>query len=197
MTLRISGKHIEISDAYRTHVEGRVGAVVDKYFDGGFSGRVVLERDGTGYRVDCVLHLDSGLDLQAEGRGHEIYPTFEQAADRIEKQMRRYKRRLKEHHHDSRVVPDDDANYVVLAATPEADEELAFDYSPMVIAEETKSLRTLSVSGAVMAMDLSDAQVVVFRHAGHGGVNVVYRRRDGNIGWIDPALTGKGDSVNP
>ncbi len=197
MSLRISGKHIEISDAYRTHVESRVGAIVGKYFDGGFSGRVVLERDGGGYRVDCALHLDSGLDLQAEGRGHEIYPTFEQAAERIEKQMRRYKRRLKEHHHDSRVVPDEDASYTVLAATPEADEELASDYSPMVIAEETKSLRTLSVSGAVMAMDLSDAAVVVFRHAGHGGVNVVYRRRDGNIGWIDPAAAGKGDSVAP
>jgi len=111
--------------------------------------------------------------------------------------MRRYKRRLKEHHHESRVTPAEDASYVVLAATPEADEELAPDYSPMVIAEETKSLRTLSVSGAVMAMDLADAPVVVFRHAGHGGVNIVYRRRDGNIGWIDPAAAGKGDSVSP
>ena len=195
MSLRISGKHIDISDAYRTHVESRVSATVGKYFDGGYSGRVVLERDGAGYRVDCAFHLDSGIDLQAEGRGHEIYPTFEQAAERVEKQLRRYKRRLKDHHHDNRNGGSDDASYVVLAATPDEDEEIAQDYNPMVIAEETKALRTLSVSGAVMAMDLSDAPVVVFRHAGHGGVNVVYRRRDGNIGWIDPASAGKGDSV--
>lgn len=198
MSLRISGKHIEIGEAYRARVEDRVSAVVGKYFDGGYSGRVVLERDGSGYRVDCALHLDSGVDLKAEGRGHDVYPTFDQAAERIEKQLRRYNRRLKEHHHESRAAASaEDASYTVLAATPEDDAELAADYSPMVIAEETALLRTLSVSGAVMAMDLADAPVIVFRHAGHGGVNVVYRRRDGNIGWIDPAHAGKGDSVSP
>ncbi|HEV7286736.1 MAG TPA: ribosome-associated translation inhibitor RaiA, partial [Kaistia sp.] len=117
MSLRISGKNIEISDAYRTHVEGRVGDAIGKYFAGGFSGRVVLERDGTGYRVDCALHLDSGADLHAEGRGHEIYPTFDQAAERIEKQLRRYKRKLKDHHPRNGAA-DIDANYTVLAATP-------------------------------------------------------------------------------
>jgi len=194
MSLRISGKNIEISDAYRTHVEGRVRDAIGKYFAGGFSGRVVLDRDGTGYRVDCALHLDSGADLHAEGRGHEIYPTFDQAAERIEKQLRRYNRKLKDHHPRNGAA-DIEANYTVLAATPDEDEELAADYKPMVIAEETKALKTMSVSGAVMAMDLAESQVVVFRHAGHGGVNIVYRRRDGNIGWIDPAQAGKGDSV--
>lgn len=194
MSLRISGKNIEISDAYRAHVEGRISDAIGKYFAGGYSGRVVLDRDGTGYRVDCALHLDSGADLHAEGRGHEIYPTFDQAAERIEKQLRRYKRKLKDHHPRNGGA-DIEANYTVLAATPEEDEELAADYKPMVIAEETKALKTMSVSGAVMAMDLAESQVVVFRHAGHGGVNIVYRRRDGNIGWIDPAQAGKGDSV--
>jgi ribosomal subunit interface protein len=194
MSLRISGKNIEISDAYRTHAESRIGSTLAKYFDGGFSGRVVLERDGAGYRVDCALHLDSGVDLKSEGRGHDIYPTFDQAADRIDKQLRRYKRRLKDHHHEPRNGAD--ASYVVLAATPEADEEIALDYAPMVIAEESTRLKTLSVSGAVMAMDLTNASVIVFRHAAHGGVNVVYRRQDGNIGWIDPASAGKGDSVD-
>jgi ribosomal subunit interface protein len=196
MSLRISGKNIEISDAYRTRVEGRLGDAIGKYFDGGFSGRVVLERDGAGYRVDCALHLDSGADLHAEGRDHDIYPSFEQAAERIEKQLRRYKRRLKDHrYYEQRNGAALESNYTVLAATPDEDEELAADYKPMVIAEETKALRTMSVSGAVMAMDMADTSVVVFRHAGHGGVNVVYRRRDGNIGWIDPAQAGKGDSV--
>jgi len=196
MSLRISGKNIEIGEAFRTHVEERIGAMLAKYFDAGFSGRVVLERDGAGYRVDCALHLDSGVDLKSEGRGHDIYPTFEQAAERIDKQLRRYKRRLKDHHHDQKTTANGlEASYVVLAATPEVEEEIASDYSPMVIAEQSTRLKTLSVSGAVMAMDLTDAPFVVFLHAGHGGVNVVYRRRDGNIGWIDPASAGKGDSV--
>lgn len=197
MSLRISGKNIEIGDAFRSHVEERVGATLSKYFDGGFSGRVVLERDGAGYRVDCALHLDSGVDLKSEGHGHDIYPTFEQAAERIDKQLRRYKRRLKDHHAEGRNgAAADEASYVVLAATPDAEEEIAPDYSPVVIAEQSTRLRTLSVSGAVMAMDLTNAPVLVFRHAGHGGVNVVYRRQDGNIGWIDPATAGKGDSVD-
>ncbi|MCX5513655.1 ribosome-associated translation inhibitor RaiA [Kaistia algarum] len=194
MSLRISGKNIEIGDAYRVHVESRIGATLAKYFDGGFSGRVVLERDGAGYRVDCALHLDSGVDLKSEGRGHDIYPTFDQAAERIDKQLRRYKRRLKDHHHEQKNGAD--ASYVVLAATPEDDEEIELDYAPVVIAEESTRLKTLSVSSAVMAMDLTDAPVIVFRHAAHGGVNVVYRRQDGNIGWIDPASAGKGDSVD-
>lgn len=199
MSLRISGKNIEISEAYRAHVESRIGATLGKYFDGGFSGRVVLERDGAGYRVDCALHLDSGVDLNAEGRGHEIYPTFEQAAERLDKQLRRYKRRLKDHRHEARTngaAAEAEMSHVVLAATPDADEEIPSDYAPMVIAEESKRLKTLSVSGAVMAMDLANTPVIVFRHAGHGGVNIVYRREDGNIGWIDPAPAGKGDSVD-
>lgn len=196
MSLRISGKNIEIGEAFRAHVEERIRATLSKYFDGGFSGRVVLERDGAGYRVDSSLHLDSGVDLKAEGFGHDIYPTFEQAAERIDKQLRRYKRRLKDHHHEGRSAGNAaEASYVVLA-TPDAEEEVAPDYSPVVIAEQSTRLRTLSVSGAVMAMDLTNAPVVVFRHAGHGGVNVVYRRQDGNIGWIDPATAGKGDSVD-
>ena len=196
MSLRISGKNIEIGDAFRVHVNERFGALLSKYFDGGFSGRVVLERDGAGYRVDCQLHLDSGVDLKSEGNGHEIYPTFEQAAERIDKQLRRYKRRLKDHHQESRSGGATDASYVVLAATPELEEEIASDYNPVVIAEQSTRLRTLSVSGAVMAMDLANAPVLVFRHAAHGGVNVVYRRQDGNIGWIDPSSAGRGDSVD-
>ena len=139
------------------------------------------------------------VDLNAEGRGHEIYPTFEQAAERLDKQLRRYKRRLKDHRHEARVngaAAEAEMSHVVLAATPDADEEIPSDYAPIVIAEESKRLKTLSVSGAVMAMDLGNTPVIVFRHAGHGGVNIVYRREDGNIGWIDPASAGKGDSVD-
>ena len=127
MSLRISGKNIEISDAYRTHVEDADRRRLSRNISTeAFLAVSCWSETARGYRVDCALHLDSGVDLQAEGRGHEIYPTFEQAAERIDKQLRRYKRRLKDHHHEaSRIVPDADANYVVLAATPESDEEIA------------------------------------------------------------------------
>ncbi|MBB5754055.1 ribosome hibernation-promoting factor, HPF/YfiA family [Prosthecomicrobium pneumaticum] len=197
MTLRISGKNIEIGSAFRSHAEGRIGDAVSKYFDGGFNGHLTLEPDGSGYRVDCTVHLDTGVTLQAEGSGHDVYRTFDVAAERIEKRLRRYKRRLRDHHHGlngAAAGPDLDAASYVLAA-PDDETEIGADYHPVVIAESTTQLRTLSVSGAVIAMDLADAPVLVFRHAGHGGVNVVYRRADGNIGWIDPALVGKGDSV--
>jgi len=195
MTLRISGKNIEIGEAFRSHAEGRVQDAVSKYFDGGFNGHVTLEPDGSGYRVDCTIHLDTGITLRGEGAGHDVYRTFDAAADRIEKRLRRYKRRLRDYHHGGNGVDTAlDATSYVLAA-PDDETEVDADYHPVVIAESTTQLRTMSVSGAVVAMDLTDTPVLVFRHAGHGGVNVVYRRADGNIGWIDPSLGGKGDSV--
>lgn len=185
MSLRISGKNLDVGEAFREHATTRIGEAVAKYFDGGYSGHVTLEREGSGFRVDCTLHLDTGITLQAEGRAHEAHPSFDRAAERIEKRLRRYKGRLKEKH-ARREEPTPAASYVL--AAPDAEAEVAADYAPTVIAEETTSLETMTVSAAVVAMDLSDAPVVVFRHAGHGGVNVVYRRSDGHIGWIDPSL---------
>jgi len=99
MGLRISGKSVDIGDAFRAHVETRVGEAVAKYFDGGFSGHVTVEREGSGFATDCAIHLDTGIVLQAEGRAQEVRESFDVAAERIEKRLRRYKRRLKEHHH--------------------------------------------------------------------------------------------------
>jgi ribosomal subunit interface protein len=190
MSLRISGKNLDIGDAFRTNVESRIGEILGKYFEGGFGGHVTLEREGGAFRTECALHLDSGADIQAEGRGKDAYVAFDQAAERIEKRLRRYKRRLKEHHHDKNAPPEPAAAYVL--AAPGDDDDMAADDAPVIIAEETTQLRTMTVSGAVMAMDLADQPMVVFRHAGHGGINVVYRRSDGHIGWIDPALKSKG-----
>lgn len=187
MSLRISGKNIDVGDAFRSHVEMRLGEALAKYFDGGFAGHVVLEREGSGFRCECNLHLDSGIDLQAEGQAQEAHASFDRAAERIEKRLRRYKRRLKEHHGGRRSEAVPAASYVI--AAPDEDVEVAPDYSPTIIAEGTTDLRTLTVGGAVMAMDLGGLPVLVFRHAAHGGINVVYRRSDGHIGWIDPALT--------
>ena len=191
MSLRISGKNLDVGDTFRGHVQSRIGDAVAKYFDGGFTGHVTLEREGSGFRSDCAIHLDTGIVLQAEGRAHDAHMSFDRAAERIEKRLRRYKRRLKEHHPQRRGETMPATSYII--AAPDEEAEIDLDYNPTIIAEEPTGLETMTVSAAVMAMDLADVPVVVFRHAGHGGVNVVYRRTDGHIGWIDPALKTKGE----
>jgi ribosomal subunit interface protein len=185
MSLRVSGKNINIGEALRTHVADRLHAATAKYFDGGVSGHVTLSPEGSGFRADVSLHLTSGIILQADGRAQEPYASFDQAADRIEKRLRRYKSRIKQHHggvHDSS-ENERAASYVLQA--PDQDEEPPTEFSAAVIAESTTELRRLSVSAAVLDLDLTGAPVVVFRHANTGRVNVVYRRSDDNIGWID------------
>ncbi len=192
MALRISGKNLDIGDAYRAHVNERLGAALAKYFDGGFTGHVVLEREGPWFRTDCTLHLDTGIALQATGRAQEAHQSLDIAADRIEKRLRRYHRRLKDHRPANRAEMEPAASYVI--ASLDEEEDVAADYAPTIIAEETTHLETMTVAMAVMAMDLSDLPLVIFRNAGHGGINVVYRRTDGNIGWVDPSLDQKSDS---
>jgi ribosomal subunit interface protein len=191
MALRISGKNLDVGDAYRTHVEERLGDALRKYFDGGFTGHVVLEREGSWFRTDCTLHLDTGIALQATGRAQEAHPSLDIAADRIEKRLRRYHRRLKDHRPPNRAETESATSYVI--ATLDELEDVAADYAPTIIAEETTHLETMTVGKAVMGMDLSDLPLVIFRNAGHGGINVVYRRSDGHIGWIDPTLDQKSD----
>ncbi len=188
MTLRVSGKNLDVGESLRQHVLSKVEGMVTRYFNGTVSGHVVIAREGSGYRSDCTLMLSSGVSLHADGRAHEPYPCFEHAANKIEARLRRYKKRLK-----GRVAPEAAGpaesrvtvtNYVVEAPTDE--EEPAGGFNPVVVAEGTEMLKTLSVASAVAELDLSGAPVVVFAHAGSGRVNIVYRRRDGAIGWIDP-----------
>jgi ribosomal subunit interface protein len=194
MSLQISGKNIDIGSALRSHVEARIGDALEKYFDGGFTGHVTVEREGPGFKTDCMLRLDTGMALQAHGQSQDVYQSFDIAAAHIEKRLRRYKRRLKEHHTDKHPAPEEAASYII--AAPDEDEEVAADYSPTIIAEETTNLATMTVGSAVMAMDLANAPVFVFRNAAHGGVNVVYRRPDGHIGWVDPNLNTSGPGAN-
>lgn len=184
MTLRVSGKNLDIGEALRRHVVEKVEATVARYFGGSVGGHVVMTREGSGYRSDCTLHLSSGISLHAESHGHEPYLCFDQAADKIEKRLRRYKARLKDHAGVPGVGRGQIANYVV--EPPQEEEEPAGGFNPVVVAEGTDELKSLSVAFAVAELDLSGAPVVVFQHAGSGRVNVVYRRRDGAIGWLDP-----------
>jgi ribosomal subunit interface protein len=186
MSLRISGKHMEIGDAFRARIEGRIGEAVDKYFDGGFAGHVTVEKSGSRFAADCMVHLDTGMLLQAAGQAQDPQLAFEAAADRIEKRLRRYKRRLKSHNQGGSAEDGLDLDYRIVAALPEEhDEEVPEDYAPAVVAESTLTLKTMTVASAVVELDTKDSPVFIFRNAGNEHVNVVYRRPDGNIGWID------------
>jgi ribosomal subunit interface protein len=187
MTLRVSGKNMDVGDALRTRAEGHFDGVVKKYFDGGYTGHLTLEPEGSGFNALCMVHLDSGAVLQASAYGGDAISAYEILTETIEKRLRRYNRKLKSHRRPGGSDDDLAAQSYILASSEDED-ELAEDYSPPVIAETTKNLRQMSVEEAVMELDLTQADVVMFRHAGHGGLNVVYRRADGNIGWIDPAL---------
>ena len=192
MPFRVSGKNIDIGEALRSRVNQRIAEATAKYFDGGYSGHVTIGKDGFGFRTECVIHLDSGIVLEAEAIAGDAYSSADQAAERIEKRLRRYKSRLRDHQTARGDGPPIDQSavvaalsYVIAAPEHDTDEEIT-EFNPVIIAESTTTLKRLSVSDAVMQLDMTGTTVVVFRHAGHGRVNLVYRRADGHIGWIDP-----------
>jgi len=190
MTLRISGKSISVGDALRSRVSERTDEVLRKYFDGNYSGHITLSKDGFGFRTDCALHLDSGLTLEADSNATDAYASADQALLMIEKRLRRYKSRLKDRsarktYAANAALADIDAPSYVIEAPAEGDEEVTA-YSPVIIAEATTSLKRLSVSEAVMELDLTGAACIVFQHGSSGRVNIIYRRTDGNVGWVDP-----------
>jgi ribosomal subunit interface protein len=200
MPLRVSGKNIKIGEALRGRINARLMEAMAKYFDGGFSGHVTIGRDGYGFRTECVVHLDSGIVLEAEALAADAYASADQAALRIETRLRRYKRRRKDRQgtrDDGRALDpnaqqrDRFAAASPAVAIPASDDQESAQSNPAIIAESITALRRLSVSEAVMQLDVSGAPVLVFRHAGHGRVNLVYRRADGHIGWIDPPTVEK------
>ena len=180
---------MDIGDAFRTRIEGRIGEAVDKYFDGGFSGHVTVVKSGSRFSADCMIRLDTGTSLQAAGEAQEPTAAFDAAAERFEKRLRRYKRRLKSHSPGAGNGAATDIAYTVMAPLAEDEEDLPDDYAPAIVAESSMTLKTLSVASAVIELDTSDNPVFVFRNAGNDQINIVYRRPDGNIGWIDPSTT--------
>ncbi|MBO6900346.1 MAG: ribosome-associated translation inhibitor RaiA [Rhizobiaceae bacterium] len=186
MNLRISGKHMDVGEAFRSRIEDRIDDAVNKYFDGGYSGHVTVEKAGSRFSADCLVRLDTGIVLQATGQAQEPQSAFDAAAERVEKRLRRYKRRLKSHSGASKDAAESiDLAYRVIAPVADEDDEVPEDYAPAVIAEQTVELRTMSVAEAAIELDTKDNPVYIFRNAGNRHVSIVYRRPDGNIGWID------------
>ncbi len=202
MTLRISGKSISIGEALRDRVSGRTEEVLRKYFDGNYSGHITLSKDGFGFRTDCALHLDSGITLEADSNATDAYTSADQALLMMEKRLRRYKSRLKDRSARKAYAasaalaeigaPTLDAPSYVIEAPAHDGEDDVDSYNAVIIAEATTSLKRLSVSEAVMELDLTGATCMVFQHGSSGRVNIIYRRADGNVGWIDPPTVNGG-----
>lgn len=186
MSLRIAGKHMDIGETLRARIEDRIGELVEKYFGGGFSGHVTMLKAGSRFSSDCMVHLNSGMTLQATGESHDPTVAFETAADRLETRLRRYKRRLKAHPTGGNDAVD--VSYTVMAPLADDEEEVGEDFSPAIVAESSVALKTMSVASAVIELDTKESPVFVFRNSGSREINIVYRRADGNIGWIDPSL---------
>jgi ribosomal subunit interface protein len=189
MRYQISGKQIDIGDALQTHVQAEIDAIIAKHPFRPTDALVVFSKNGSEYACEAVVHLSTGLTVQAKGRAHEIYAACDSAVEKMEKQLRRYKRRLKDHHKErSSPVDMADASTYVLAGSDSQDDENEPDsLQPIIIAEMQTKIPSLSVGEAVMQMELAGAPVLVFRNEKQDtGLNIVYRREDGNIGWIDP-----------
>ncbi|MAQ36384.1 ribosomal subunit interface protein [Thioclava sediminum] len=187
MRYQITGKQIDVGEALQSHVKSELGEVAEKYMQRPTDAQITFSRDAHEFICEATVHLSTGLTASAKGHATEIYAAFDAAREKMDKQLRRHKRRLKDHHRDrAEPVEFEAAGLYVLASEEDDDTGETHEGAPMIVAEMETKVPTLSVGEAVMQMELSDASLLVFRNEKHGGVNVVHRREDGNVGWIDP-----------
>ncbi len=194
MQIQITGKQIELGDSLRSRIETGLEATVTKYFDRPTAGNVVVSKDRYEISVDCSVNLPSGIVLQARGTAAEPYAALETALDKMEKRVRRYKRRLKDHHKTGRSpLPSEIMPTRILQSMDEESDPLKTEGEggdqPLIIAETAEKVLTLSVAEAVMQLELGETSVVFFKNSSHDRFNLVYRRSDGHIGWVDPTLS--------
>ncbi|WP_294138175.1 ribosome-associated translation inhibitor RaiA [Sphingobium sp.] len=199
MDIRVSGHQVDTGDALKQHVADRMEAMAEKYFSRTISAHVTFRPAPHGaFHCDIVCHVMTGLILKGAGEAQEAHPSFDQAADRIEKQLRRYMRRLKDRHSQATAaeaqrvssfsVDDiDGAGYTIFASPVDEHEEVIED-SPLIVAETRVDIPEASVSDAVMMLDLRNTNALLFVNAGTAAYNMVYRRHDGTIGWVEPRL---------
>jgi ribosomal subunit interface protein len=183
MDITVKGKQMDVGDALRTHTEDTLIEAVTKYFDRAMDANVVFSKVSNGFHADITVHAGRGVNVHGQGEAAEAYPALDTALDRISKQLRRYHRKLVNHHANGNEETQA-GQYSILAAHDE--DEIAAEAHPAIVAEMAHNISTLSVSEAVMRLDLGNLPVVMFKNGSHGGLNVVYRREDGNVGWIDP-----------
>ncbi|MFT4090130.1 MAG: ribosome-associated translation inhibitor RaiA [Asticcacaulis sp.] len=198
MQIQVSGKQVEVGNALKERIEEELTQRIDKYFErGGANADVTLSKEGHLFRIDCWVRLASGQTLVAHNFGGDAHSALDAVLTRMETRIRRYKRRLKSHYPTNAPQKQEMVPLTVIQGADFEDEVEDIDDGmdhdsppqPMIIAETEAPIRTLSVSQAVAELDLSNYPVIMFRNAAHGGLSVIYRRPDGNIGWIDPERT--------
>lgn len=198
MQLSVNGKQLDIGASLRQHIEREVPAVVEKYFANPTDADVTVSKEGATFRTDISVHVGKGIMVQGHALSGDPYASFDQAAEHMAKRLRRYKRRLRDHHRERSLKEEAlQAAQYVLAPEEEPDapvQEHDEPDQPVIIAEMETRIETLSVGEAVMRMDLANQPAMIFRNSAHGGLNMVYVRSDGNIGWVDPADQGRGGS---
>ncbi len=188
MELSIKGNKLDIGDALTQHIESRLTDSVEKYFDHALDANVVLTKEGNGknFRTDIVVHIGRNIKMHGRATTEEPYASFETALERIAKQLRRYKRRLNDHRKNAPDLAAFEAQKYIIENNPDEDEATSADGAPVIVAEMATTILDLTVSEAVMHMDVNNSSALVFQNKAHGGINVVYKRADGNIGWVDP-----------
>jgi ribosomal subunit interface protein len=195
MQISVKGKQLDVGEAWRSHVEDNLPAIVGKYFDNAQDAQVTLAKQGTTFHVDMVVHVGKKILVHSHGATGDAYTAFDEAAQHLGKRLRRYKRRLRDHHQgrpeQAEVLP---AQQYVLAGEDVESEHEEKD-EPIVIAEIESGIETLSVGEAVMRMNLANLPAMMFRNRAHGGLNMVYHRGDGHIGWVDPRGNRQRDEV--
>jgi ribosomal subunit interface protein len=193
MNLTVKGKHLDVGDALRGFVEERLTALTEKYFSNPIDATIVFSQDAHLYRADISVRVGRGILLQSTAEATDIYPAFDAAAEKVGKRLRRYKRRLRDHHmHEAAAASaarDNDVparQYVIEAEPALSDDNEDAGGEPVIIAEMDTTIETMSVAEAVMRMDLAELPALLFRSGAHGGLNMIYRRVDGHVGWVDP-----------
>ena len=189
MQISIAAKQISIGVGFRERIESEIENAARKYAGRPTEATITLLRDGRQVACEISIHLSTGLHAQARSGAEDVEVAFESCLDRMEKQLRRYKRRLKDHHHHRPMPIETEAVAAYVIAPDDAEEKK--DSSPVIIAELEARVPTLDVGEAVMQMEIGGDSLLVFRNAAHGGINVVHKREDGNVGWVDPG-SGKG-----
>lgn len=195
MQIQIAGKNLSLGEALKERIAGELDSVVTKYFDRPADGHVTVTRDGHQVEVDCNIHLPSGIILQSQGRASDAHAALDDAVAKLDKRVRRYKRRLRDHHKPNRApLPSEMAASFVIRPSDDSDIEdhddadtaNGHDEAPLIVAETHTEVKTMSVSTAVMQLELSEKPAILFRNASTRSLNMVYLRPDGHIGWVDP-----------
>lgn len=187
MKIQVNGKHLDVGDSLRTHVTDAISNITDKYFDHITDATVTLSKDANRFKADIHVNVGRGILLIGSSEAADVYPAFDGAADRLARRLRKYKNKLRHHQGtDMATAAEIIAKDYTIPANDADDKEQHHEEEPLIIAEMQTIIEELTVSEAVMRLELGDLPALMFRNRKTGTMNMIFQRKDGNIGWIDP-----------